>query len=673
MKEIYRNASTLYVSQTGGDDGASGLSPETALKTLDRALEIVCALREQESLRPMTVALTEDYLLSAPLRIAEPGGVTITSYGKMRRLIGGVAVSGWVRDVFRGVPCLSAPIPKDAGGNAVSMTDLFVCGKRAAVTRYPKSGELKVLQTEQELRGGDPFTLTSGSSGWFRLDPKELCGIDGIEHATINYFHYWIDEHSPIRSYDPESGMCEMQYRSRFSASSMYDEGHPSSVRYYLTNLPSTFGEPNEWYADLASGRVYYIPAEGVSPENIEAYTAVLDHLLSVECDDVTLEHLSLCISRSGYASTMEWDPESGAYRQGTIPHGADIQSVCWAPGAIRVSHASRFRMRHCRLFGLGVHGVCLAEGTQNARIEDSEIYDIAAGGIKLVGGAVGCDDADLTSHITLRRNHIHHCGRVHEAGCGILAMHVSHLEIAENEIHDLTYSGISVGWVWGYAESNTYGNLIRDNHIYRIGGESLSDMGGIYLLGRQRGTVVSGNRIHDISCLHYGAWGIYLDEGSSFVTVEGNAVYRAKSSSFHMHYGSNNTVSGNVFFGGASPCIQLTRPEAHDRLLFSSNILVSDGAPIYTGGGCACDGIGSSNNLIVWRSAGEPVMLVPSEGAPETLSDWQRVRGREVGTVVTSDGGFADLDGFDFSLSQVSPALALGFLPLPDSAAKPR
>jgi parallel beta-helix repeat protein len=184
--------------------------------------------------------------------------------------------------------------------------------------------------------------------------------------------------------------------------------------------------------------------------------------------------------------------------------------------------------------------------------------------------------------------------------------------------------------------------------------------MGGIYLLGRQRGTIVSGNRIHDISCLHYGAWGIYLDEGSSFVTVEGNAVYRTKSSSFHMHYGSNNTVSGNVFFGGASPCIQSTRPETHDRLLFSSNILVSDGAPIYTGDGAVSDGIGSSRNLIVWRSAGEPVMLLPKEGAPETLSDWQRGRGREVGTTVT-----AELDS--------DLVRSLGFLPLFESAAELR
>lgn len=77
-------------------------------------------------------------------------------------------------------------------------------------------------------------------------------------------------------------------------------------------------------------------------------------------------------------------------------------------------------------------------------------------------------------------------------AGCGILLMHASECEISDNEIHDLEYTGISIGWCWGYADSSTYGNIIKGNHIYDIGKGNLSDMGGIY-----------------------------LDEGSSYMTVE--------------------------------------------------------------------------------------------------------------------------------------------------------
>ena len=675
MDQRYAEISTIFVSQSVGCDGANGLSPtESAVgaptRTLDRALALVREMREGGILRPLSIALCDDYLLSRPLKIEGVERLTLTSYGERRSIFGGVRVDGWVRDEFRGVPCLSAEIPRGFDGEMIEMTDLFVLGKRALVTRYPKSGELKVLLTEQESIGGDPFTLSSGSSGWFRLDPKDLVGIDGIGHATINYFHYWIDEHSPINSYDPESGECVMRYRSRFSASSMYEGGHPSSVKYYLTNLPSTFGKENEWYADYDAGRVYYIPEAGVCPENIVAYTPTLDHLLDISSDDLTISGITLGVTRSSYASMMRWDPENGAYLPGDTPYGADIQSVCWAPGAVRIANCRRTRLLNLRLFGLGVHGICILEGVRDAVIEGCEICDIAAGGIKIIGGAAGSADDTITSHVTIRGNHIHHCGRVFEAGCGILAMHASHLAIEENEIHDLSYSGISLGWVWGYAESSTYGNLVRRNHIYHIGGESLSDMGGIYLLGKQSGTLVSENRIHDVSCLHYGAWGIYLDEGSSFVTVEKNVVYRAKSSCFHMHYGSHNVIRSNLFFGGNSPCIQSTRREDHHRLHFESNLLVSDGAPLYTGDGSLGEGITSGDNLIVWRADGEPIMFAAGQTC-ELLSSWQSERGREIGSRVVDFCPFLNERSGDFRLADGDLLSASGYR-MPDSVAMP-
>src|SRR5579875_487287 len=82
-------------------------------------------------------------------------------------------------------------------------------------------------------------------------------------------------------------------------------------------------------------------------------------------------------------------------------------------------------------------------------------------------------------------------------------------LLIAHNHIHDLFYSGISCGWVWGYAESVSHDNRIEYNHIHDIGQRLLSDMGGIYTLGVQPGTVLRGNLIYNVEKHNYGGWAI--------------------------------------------------------------------------------------------------------------------------------------------------------------------
>ncbi len=115
---------------------------------------------------------------------------------------------------------------------------------------------------------------------------------------------------------------------------------------------------------------------------------------------------------------------------------------------------------------------------------------------------------------------------------------------------HDLYYTAISVGWTWGYQKSPCCGNLIEFNHLHDIGQGMLSDMGGIYTLGIQEGTVLRNNVIHDINSYSYGGWGIYPDEGSAtgIARWRTTSFYRTKSAGFHAARTAQSTLFATTF-----------------------------------------------------------------------------------------------------------------------------
>ncbi len=664
----FKNLSTLYVSQKYGSDSANGLAhiPDSEgncpLKSLERALELIGELRKSGIEHPLTVSLVDDLYLAAPIKIKEKC-LTIESFGAKKRIIGGIRINGWEKGEWGGVPCLCAKLPEKEGG--YDFTDLYINGERAKVTRFPKEGRLKIADADNNLGPNRHSGHIEKASKWIKVFPEDLSQLGDLTDATVNYFHYWIDEHSPIESYDRESGKMVMKYYSRFSVSNIYDGKNPATIHYYLTNVAAAFADPDEWYLDRKSSVVYYIPEnESITPDEIEAFAPTQDKLFYIEGEDIRLRNLELTCTNGDYASLpilAGWANEKGL--KDSDRFASDIQSVCSAPGAIVFENASRCGVFDCYIHGVGVHAVEIKKRCDHIQIEGNRIYDICAGGIKIEGGSALEDPALTTSDCIIRKNHIHACGKRYMAGCGILIMHASNCEIEENEIHDIEYSGISVGWVWGYAESSTFGCTIRSNHIYDIGKGNLSDMGGIYLLGKQRGTVVSENRIHDVHCLTYGAWGIYLDEGSSFVTVERNVVYNTEKESFHLHYGSHNTVKNNVFYTENAPCIAISKLEEHRQAVFEKNLLITKGFPIFWGNYPEIP-LHFGKNLIWDTVSPHPKARIDKFGEIQDLPLC------EDGNII-ADPCFADIKNFDFTLAPDSPAFALGFSPIPDKTTK--
>lgn len=260
--------------------------------------------------------------------------------------------------------------------------------------------------------------------------------------------------------------------------------------------------------------------------------------------------------------------------------------------------------------------------------------------------------------------NDIHHLGYVYPPAVGVFVLQASRNHIAHNHIHDLFYTAISVGWTWGYGENQSKENVIEYNHLHDIGKGMLSDMGGIYTLGMQPGTVIRNNLIHDITSFTYGGWGIYPDEGSSNMLIENNVVYRCASAGFHQHYGRENTVRNNIFAFNRDFQLMRTRAEPHLSFTFERNIVYFDQGRLlgsnWTGSQFRMD------RNIYYDARSTPIRF-----AGKSWDEW-KAAGQDIHSVI-ADPLFVNAENYDFRLRDNSPALKLGFRPIDLSTVGPR
>jgi hypothetical protein len=634
---------SFHVSPNG-DDTATGTGSHP-FKTLERARDAVRAYRLAHAKldKPITVVLSKGtHERSTPFELKpEDSGsaASPTIYrGDHATVSGGRQIRGFHLNEH-GWWTVTLPEVKSGQWN---FSQLFVNGQRRYRPRFPSSGYFNIASEappseKAKGHGFDRFVFKSGDldKSWHNLDDVELL-----------CFHTWDMSRMRIGSIDDTTNVVTT------TGPTGYDAGwanFPKGNRYIVENVREALGQPGQWYLDRHTGELTYIPLPGETPETAVVVAPKIDQLVDVKGD----------VARHAYVDQIQFEGIAFDFTNWTLP----AQGRFFPQAEVDLSaaiHAEGWRngvIKNCTVSHVGEYGLEFIGGCRDLLVENCTLSDLGAGGVKLGETRMYDDEADTAQHITVTNNVITDGGRLHPAAIGVWIGQSSHDEVSHNEISDFYYTGVSIGWTWGYSNSQAHDDLIAFNDIHNIGQGVLSDMGGIYTLGIEPGTRLVGNRIHDVDSFSYGGWGIYPDEGSSHEVIEDNVVYRTKSGGYHQHYGEANIVRNNIFAFAREAEIIRTRAEDHLSFTFEHNIVFWKNAPLL-GSNWSGNQYKLDNNLY-WRTDGKPI-----DFAGMTLAQWQ-AKGQDVHSHI-ADPMFENPTKDDFRLKKNSPAFALGFKNIP-------
>lgn len=592
--------------------------------------------------------------------------VTWAAYpGETPVLSGGQRITGWKASQLNGREVWVVDLPEVKRGKW-NFTQLWVNGRRAKRTRLPRQGFFHIA----DLPGGIPDSgnihvdLFVGQDT-FRFHPGDLRPWRNIEDVEFVALHYWIESRINFRSIDTETNTAILQWKSRMRLTDDFTKG---GAPYYVENVFEALEEPGEWYLDRPAGRLYYLPLPGETIRAAEVYAPRLPHVLLIQGNAATGQPVKHLVFEGLTFSHSEWMPDAESMK-------ATPQAACHVPGAVIVGRAHDVRFEKCAITHVGSYGVEINDGSHDVTVRSCDITDLGGGGVKVWHSFTGEPPMpgagpDWNHTLTCRRviisdNEIADGGHRYHQAVGALIGKCSGVQLLHNHIHDFDYSGVSVGWTWGYNEGEAYGNIIEYNHIHHIGRGMLSDMGGIYTLGVQPGTRLRYNIIHDVQSRGYGGWGIYNDEGSSFILVENNLVYRTKSNGYNQHYGRDNIIRNNIFAYGGEAQFSRGRVESHNSFFFTNNILFFDTDGAVLAGNWKELNATIDRNLY-WNVSGRPLSF-----AGASFEEWQ-ARGADQRSLI-ADPGFRDPAAGDFTLPADSPAAQIGFMPFDLSTVGPR
>ena len=544
----------IWVSPAGNDHSCGDRS--APLQTLHQALRLAREWRRLADPRisgGIHIYLSGGtYYLSEPLFIRpEDSGSEASPTiiegddSETAVLSGGLRVTGWQK----AGRYWKASVPK-SGGRLITVRQLWSNGRKCPQScQFEDTKMERMLQFDKSSR-----TITIPT-------PSPLLQEGDFRQMELLVHQRWAIAYLRVKDYTVEGDCTVLRFHE---PESRIEFEHPwpqpvigvpfGSSSFRLLNALPFLDHPGEWYHDYSSGTLYYMAPEGEDPNNMEMVVPMTSTLVEIagnrndRVSNIIFRHVGFEYvawnrpSTHGHVTLQGGFPIIDAYKlqQEGLPWAPHLENQAWITRpehAFGITYAHHIKIDSCRFRHLASTGLDCVTGVSDLTINGNEFTDI--GGNAILCGSFGDgvsevhrpyplakDDTSYTQRISITHNRITDATN-EDWGCvGIGCGYVRDVEIAQNLVDKVNYSGISVGWGWtshdtGMRNNHIYGNTVRNFAL------QLYDAGGIYTLSAQPGSTITNNVIDLRGEAPYATndrgFYIYLDEATDGYTIDGN------------------------------------------------------------------------------------------------------------------------------------------------------
>lgn len=515
-----------YYVSPNGNDGNPG-TEAAPFQTIEKARAVVRTVNQGMSGDIVVYLRGGRYILTNTLTFDQTDSgtngfnVIYSAYPKEKPSIsGGQQITGWA-PVGNGI--------YKANVGSLRFRQLYVNDVPAIRARTPNEGTYNRIKSWDEANKRIVVNA-SETSNWQSLNEVEMI-----------VFKEWTQNNSRISSFsvsgsDAYVSLMEPDRTRNFQTQQYLRQ---SNQGYFFENAYEFLDAPGEFYLNTGTNELFYRPRTGEDLESVVVFAPKLEKVIKIQGNassyakniqfhGITIEHSNwLYPSSEGFA---HWQADASV-----------IGGTSNIPGGIHLQYAERIRFERNIIKNMGGGGLALYSDTRDNSIIGNVFQDISGGAVDVDLALAGRSQRDV-----IQNNYITRATRNYRGGAGIFGGYPADLLIEHNEITDLPGGGVNVGWGWTTADTNLKNNLIRYNRIHNVLNIT-EDNAGIYTLSKQPGTKIFENYLYDITVKGLaGSWrnafGIYLDEGSSVMTVENNVVENVFVG-LYLHQSSNNTI----------------------------------------------------------------------------------------------------------------------------------